>query len=92
MGQINFTHKIIVNVDLLGAVAAGLIRGVNDNLFHKLMENVGGQCFRLYVAANNFEEAFDIHGLPLDALNDLSQFCGAGFQRPLLLLIIGGHF
>ena len=38
MGKSNFTNKIIVNINLLSTVAAGLIRRMNDDFFHKSME------------------------------------------------------
>ena len=38
LGQWNFSYEVIVNVDLLSAVSAGLVRRINDNLFNQFME------------------------------------------------------
>ena len=35
-GKINLPNKVIVYVNALGAMAAGLVRGVDNYLFHKL--------------------------------------------------------
>lgn len=35
-GKINLPNKVIMYVNALGAMAAGLIRGVDNYLFHKL--------------------------------------------------------
>ena len=35
VGKNNLTNKIVVDVDLLGPLAAGVVRGVNHDLFHK---------------------------------------------------------
>ena len=34
MGQVETTHEIVVDVDFLPAVAAGLVRGVDNDFVH----------------------------------------------------------
>lgn len=39
--KLDFAYEVIVDVNLLGAVAAGFAEGVNHDFFHELMENIG---------------------------------------------------
>ena len=66
MGEVEPAHKVVVDVDFLPAVAAGLARGVDKDLHGR------GQCLRLYVAFRQLQKLLDVilprpvplHGLP----------------------------
>ena len=46
MGKIDFTDKIVVNINLLGTVAAGLVRGMDNDFLHKSVQQFGKQFVR----------------------------------------------
>ena len=42
-GKINFPNKIVMYIYPLYAVAAGFVSFMDNNLFYKLMQKLGGQ-------------------------------------------------
>ena len=68
LGQRNFPHKVIVNVDLLCAVSAGFIRRINDDFFNQFVKHIWRQFTRLGVFSNTLQETLDVQGLLLTGI------------------------
>lgn len=59
------TNKVINNVNLLGAVAAGLVRGVYVDTLNKLINNSRGKRVNLAVLLHQGDKLGHVHGLGL---------------------------
>ncbi len=68
--QDKLSHEIIVDVNSLGTVATGLVRGVDGDFLHKRVKNRGSQFFRFYVLLCDFQKTFDIDALLLGTAYD----------------------
>lgn len=69
-GQINLPNEGVVYINPLYPVSTGLVRGMNDHLFHKLPQDGRGQLGRLGVLLHDFQKALDIDGLGLGGVHD----------------------
>jgi len=58
-GKIDFPDEIVVYVNSLNAVTAGLVRFIDNDLVHKLMQELGGQFRRLSVFFHDFQKTVD---------------------------------
>ena len=83
-GKTNLSNKIIVYVNPLDTVAAGFVRGVNNHLFHKLMQERRSQLRRLGVLLHDFHKALDIDRLGFGGGYSLPQFLYGLRQCPPL--------
>ena len=91
-GKINLPDKVVVYVNPLDAVAAGLVGFVDNDLVHKFMQELGSQRCRLGVLLYNFQKTSDIDSLRFGCLyNDAQTFNGL-FQFCLLRFIGCGQF
>ena len=76
-GKINLPDKVVVYVNPLDAVAAGLVGFVDNDLVHKFMQELGSQRCRLGVLLYNFQKTSDIDSLRFGCLyNDAQTFNG----------------
>ena len=62
-GKINLPNKVVVYVNPLDAVTAGLVGFVDNDLVHKFMQELGSQRCRLGVLLYNFQKTSDIDSL-----------------------------
>lgn len=73
-GKINFSNEIVMYVNTLNAMTAGLIRGVDNYLFHKLTQKRGGKLRRLSVLLHDFQEALNVDSLDFGGSYNRPQF------------------
>ena len=59
-GKFNLANEIVRHLNPLNAVAAGLVRGVDNYLFHKLTQEDRGQLCRCGVLPYNLQKTLDI--------------------------------
>ena len=64
-GKINLANEVIMYVNALDAVAAGLIGGMDNDFLHKLPQKRRGQLGGLSILLDNFQKALDIDCLRL---------------------------
>lgn len=90
-GKINLPNKVIVYVNALGAMAAGLIRGVDNYLFHKLTQKRRGQLGGFSVLLYNPQKILDIDSLGFRLGYSTPQFLRRLFQIRLFLFVALGQ-
>ena len=72
-GKINLPDEVIVHVNTLDTLAAGLIRGMDNNFLHKLPQKCRGQFGGLGVLFYDFQKVLNIDRLCLCGVYDNGQ-------------------
>ena len=79
-----------MHINLLDAMPAGFIRGMDNYFFHKLTQECRGQFGRLGVLFDNFQKALNVDGLGIGGGHNISQFFYRLLQCGLFLFIALG--
>ena len=88
---LQFPDKVPNDLDFLPAVSAGLVGGVDDYLFHKLIDDSRRQFVDTYILADNGGKAVKIGSVLLIGING-GLFCLDKLHQFLLLcFILGGQ-
>lgn len=90
--QIDFSNKVPDQFDLLPAVAAGLIRRMDDDLFYKLIDDGGCQFPDTHILPHNGCKAGEIGLILFKGFYRLSPCLDLLRQFLLFCLIVGGEF
>ena len=90
-GKIYLANEVIVYVDALNTVAAGLIGSMDNDFLHKLPQKGRGQLGGLGVLFYNLQKALDIDRLRSGGVYDRGQILYGLFQRRLLLSVALGQ-
>ena len=87
--QVDFTNEIVIHINSLDAMAAGLVRGMDNDLVHKLPQDNGGQLRGLGILLHDFQEALHIDGFGV--LDDGTKSINRRFQFGLFRFVTLGQ-
>ena len=75
VGHLDFTDKIVVNINLLDAMPTGFIRFVDHDFLYKRIEQFGEQLVRYRVFMDQLQEAVHIYSLLFAVITDALHSC-----------------
>lgn len=87
MGGGELAHEGVVDVHLLLAVAAGLVRRVDHDFLNQIPQHPRRQLLEVGVLLDRFEKAGDVHRLAVCFLDVCLELLDLLFQGALLLLV-----
>jgi hypothetical protein len=90
--QVNFSNEVPDQFDFLPAVAAGLVRRMDDDLFHKLIDDGGRQFPDAHILPHNSCKGAKVTLILFKGFYRVPPCLDLLRQLLLLRLIVGGEF
>ena len=90
--QVDFSDEVPDQFDLLSAVAAGLVRRMDDDFLHKLIDDGGGQFTNTHIFSHNGCKAGEIGLILFKGFYRFSPYLDLLRQFFLFYFIVSGEF